>query len=92
MSGTQRCYGTSFCLDVFQEQQKEVIKSLKDEKRRKLVLLGEQYDQSISEMLQKQTVRLDESQMVNLDLYTSTVYLNYLHSRGESSLLFFGVW
>ncbi|XP_039752746.1 serine/threonine-protein kinase Tao isoform X3 [Pararge aegeria] len=46
------------------EQQKEVIKSLKDEKRRKLVLLGEQYDQSISEMLQKQTVRLDESQMM----------------------------
>ncbi|XP_049879081.1 serine/threonine-protein kinase Tao isoform X2 [Pectinophora gossypiella] len=46
------------------EQQKEVIKTLKDEKRRKLVLLGEQYDQSISEMLQKQTVRLDESQMM----------------------------
>ncbi|XP_026314141.1 serine/threonine-protein kinase Tao isoform X2 [Hyposmocoma kahamanoa] len=46
------------------EQQKEVIKTLKDEKRRKLVLLGEQYDQSITEMLQKQTVRLDESQMM----------------------------
>lgn len=46
------------------EQQKEVIKSLKDEKRRKLVLLGEQYDQSINDMLQKQTVRLDESQMM----------------------------
>ncbi|KAJ2942793.1 hypothetical protein O0L34_g14980 [Tuta absoluta] len=46
------------------DQQKEVIKTLKDEKRRKLVLLGEQYDQSISEMLQKQTVRLDESQMM----------------------------
>ncbi|XP_041972563.1 serine/threonine-protein kinase Tao isoform X2 [Aricia agestis] len=46
------------------ERQKEVIKTLKDEKRRKLVLLGEQYDQSISEMLQKQTVRLDESQMM----------------------------
>ncbi|XP_061723035.1 serine/threonine-protein kinase Tao isoform X3 [Cydia pomonella] len=49
------------------EQQKEVIKSLKDEKRRKLVLLGEQYDQSISEMLQKQTVRLDESQMMECE-------------------------
>lgn len=46
------------------EHQKEVIKTLKDEKRRKLVLLGEQYDQSITEMLQKQTVRLDESQMM----------------------------
>ena len=42
-----------------------MIKTLKDEKRRKLVLLGEQYDQSISEMLQKQSVRLDESQMVS---------------------------
>ncbi|KAG7303558.1 hypothetical protein JYU34_012087 [Plutella xylostella] len=46
------------------EQQKEVIKNLKEEKRRKLVLLGEQYEQSISEMLQKQSVRLDESQMM----------------------------
>jgi thousand and one amino acid protein kinase len=52
------------CWLQIQEQQKEVIKTLKDEKRRKLVLLGEQYDQSITEMLQKQTVRLDESQMV----------------------------
>ncbi|XP_077288263.1 serine/threonine-protein kinase Tao [Arctopsyche grandis] len=45
------------------DEQKAVIKNLKDEQRRKLVLLGEQYDQSIGEMLQKQTVRLDESQM-----------------------------
>ncbi|XP_013167728.1 PREDICTED: serine/threonine-protein kinase TAO3-like isoform X3 [Papilio xuthus] len=46
------------------EQQKEVIKALKDEKRRKLVKLGEQYDLSITDMLQKQTIKLDESQMM----------------------------
>lgn len=61
----RKCHGCYEEIFVVQEQQKEVIKSLKDEKRRKLVLLGEQYDQSISEMLQKQTVRLDESQMVS---------------------------
>lgn len=38
------------------EEQKLVIKKLKDEQRRKLALLGEQYEQSIAEMLQKQSV------------------------------------
>ena len=38
------------------EEQKIVIKKLKDEQRRKLALLGEQYEQSIAEMLQKQSV------------------------------------
>lgn len=38
------------------EEQKTVIKKLKEEQRRKLALLGEQYEQSISEMLQKQSV------------------------------------
>ena len=33
---------------------------------RKLALLGEQYEQSISEMLQKQSIRLDESQTAEL--------------------------
>ncbi|CAL8120544.1 unnamed protein product [Orchesella dallaii] len=46
------------------EEQKLVIKKLKDEQRRKLALLGEQYEQSIAEMLQKQSIRLDESQEV----------------------------
>ncbi|VVC40944.1 Protein kinase domain,Protein kinase-like domain,Protein kinase, ATP binding site [Cinara cedri] len=46
------------------EEQKTVIKKLKEEQRRKLALLGEQYEQSISEMLQKQSIRLDESQEV----------------------------
>jgi len=44
------------------EEQKAVIKKLKEEQRRKLALLGDQYEQSIAEMLQKQSIRLDESQ------------------------------
>lgn len=44
------------------EEQKAVIKQLKEEKHRKLTLLGDQYEQSIADMLQKQTLRLDESQ------------------------------
>lgn len=44
------------------EDQKAVIKKLKEEQIRKLAILGEQYEQSIAEMLQKQSIRLDESQ------------------------------
>ncbi|KAL1501772.1 hypothetical protein ABEB36_007037 [Hypothenemus hampei] len=44
------------------EHQKAVIKKLKEEQRRKLALLGDQYEQSIAEMLQKQCIKLDESQ------------------------------
>ncbi|XP_014212579.1 serine/threonine-protein kinase Tao isoform X2 [Copidosoma floridanum] len=46
------------------DEQKSVIKKLKEEQRRKLALLGEQYEQSIAEMLQKQSIRLDESQEI----------------------------
>lgn len=46
------------------DEQKNVIKKLKEEQRRKLALLGDQYEQSIAEMLQKQSIRLDESQEV----------------------------
>ena len=38
------------------DEQKLVIKRLKEEQMRKLALLGEQYEQSIAEMLQKQSV------------------------------------
>lgn len=44
------------------EEHKLVIKKLKEEQRRKLALLADQYEQSIAEMLQKQSIRLDESQ------------------------------
>ncbi|XP_053660465.1 serine/threonine-protein kinase Tao isoform X2 [Anopheles marshallii] len=46
------------------EDQKAVIKQLKEEQHRKLTLLGDQYEQSIADMLQKQSLRLDESQEV----------------------------
>ncbi|XP_070507703.1 serine/threonine-protein kinase Tao [Chironomus tepperi] len=44
------------------DEQKAVIKKLKEEQQRKLALLGDQYEQSIADMLQKQSLRLDESQ------------------------------
>jgi thousand and one amino acid protein kinase len=40
------------------EDQKAVLKNLKEEERRKMALLGEQFEQTIAEMLQKQSVRL----------------------------------
>ncbi|CAG9834637.1 unnamed protein product [Diabrotica balteata] len=49
-------------LNTPKENQKVVIKKLKEEQRRKLALLGDQYEQSIAEMLQKQCIKLDESQ------------------------------
>lgn len=57
------------------EEQKNVIKKLKEEQRRKLALLGDQYEQSIAEMLQKQSIRLDESQEVReIHYYYSDCY------------------
>lgn len=44
------------------EEQKIVIQKLRDEEKRKLALLGEQYEQGIAEMLQQQSIGLDESQ------------------------------
>merc|ERR1712200_277525 len=44
------------------DDQKVVLKNLKEEQRRKMALLGDQYEQTIAEMLQKQSIRMDESQ------------------------------
>merc|ERR1712037_899324 len=44
------------------DEQKNVLKKLKEDQRRKMAMLGEQYEQTIAEMLQKQSIRLDESQ------------------------------
>lgn len=55
---------TQILQTTVKEEQKNVIKRLKEEQRRKMALLGEQYEQSIVEMLQKQSLRLDESQEV----------------------------
>lgn len=51
------------------DEQKTVIKKLKEEQRRKLALLGDQYEQSIAEMLQKQSVRVKVSDTVKFFLY-----------------------
>lgn len=42
------------------DEQKAVIKKLKEEQVRKLALLGEQYEQSIADMLQKQSVSFEK--------------------------------
>jgi len=44
------------------DEQKNTIRKLKEEQRRKMALLGDQYEQTIAEMLQKQSIRMDESQ------------------------------
>ncbi|XP_077995180.1 serine/threonine-protein kinase TAO1-like [Glandiceps talaboti] len=44
------------------EQQKSVSARLKEEKERKMLILGEQYNQTIANMLQSQSLKLDESQ------------------------------
>ena len=38
------------------DEQKNVLKKLKEDQRRKMAMLGEQYEQTIAEMLQKQSV------------------------------------
>ena len=43
------------------DEQKIVLKKLKEEQRRKMALLGEQYEQTIAEMLQKQSVSRTKS-------------------------------
>ncbi|XP_064620244.1 serine/threonine-protein kinase TAO1-B-like isoform X2 [Lineus longissimus] len=45
------------------QEQKTVIKKLKEEQMRKLAILGEQYENSIAEMLQQQNIKLDETQL-----------------------------
>lgn len=60
------------------DEQKAVIKKLKEEQRRKLALLGDQYEQSIAEMLQKQSIRLDESQ--EAECHNLKVCFLFLHA------------
>lgn len=66
-------------LSTPKESQKAVIKKLKEEQRRKLALLGDQYEQSIAEMLQKQCIKLDESQEVCKTI-DSNVVLKTMHN------------
>lgn len=68
------------------DEQKAVIKKLKEEQRRKLALLGDQYEQSIAEMLQKQCIRLDESQEVSIFFFlTKLIVLIFLFFSWNSS-------
>lgn len=46
----------------------KVINKLKEEQVRKLNLLGEQYEQSVAEMFQKQSIKLDETQEMEVKL------------------------
>jgi len=47
------------------DDQKVVLKKLKEEQRRKMALLGEQYEQTIAEMLQKQSVMPREYRIIS---------------------------
>ena len=51
-----KAWKTQILASTPRDEQKSVIKKLKEEQMRKLALLGEQYEQSIAEMLQKQSV------------------------------------
>ncbi|XP_014666654.1 PREDICTED: serine/threonine-protein kinase TAO1-like isoform X2 [Priapulus caudatus] len=48
------------------DERKAICKKLKEDKMRKLALLAEQYESTIAEMLQTQTVKLDEAQLVEV--------------------------
>lgn len=57
------------------EEQRSIIKRLKEDQRRKLAMLGDQYEQSIAEMLQRQSLRLDESQV--RQVHTTCIFLSW---------------
>ena len=56
------------------DEQKNVLKKLKEDQRRKMAMLGEQYEQTIAEMLQKQSVfsKLPLSSQLDRTLLRST--------------------
>lgn len=66
-------------LNTPKEQQKTVIKKLKEEQRRKLALLGDQYETSIAEMLQKQCIKLDESQEVYCNMHYCNIFTELIY-------------
>ncbi|XP_042891697.1 serine/threonine-protein kinase Tao-like isoform X3 [Penaeus japonicus] len=57
-------YKTQILSKTPKDEQRAIIKRLKDDQRRKLAMLADQYEQSIAEMLQRQSLRLDESQVI----------------------------
>lgn len=73
------------------DEQKSVIKKLKEEQRRKLALLGDQYEQSITEMLQKQSIRLDESQEIECHHLKVSNHIPDLPNGDYQKLLFYRI-
>ena len=77
------------------EEQKIVIRKLKEEQRRKMALLGEQYEQTIADMLQKQSVSLqfvDWVVVFGLSGYLSLFLKNIVTENAEREKdLLFGV-
>lgn len=59
-------YKTQILSKTPKDEQRAIIKRLKDDQRRKLAMLADQYEQSIAEMLQRQSLRLDESQVCSI--------------------------
>ncbi|KAM8853719.1 serine/threonine-protein kinase TAO1 [Synchiropus picturatus] len=67
-------------------EHKAVLKRLKQEQHRKLAILAEQYDHSISEMLSSQALRLDETresqcQVLRMQLQQELELLNAYQSK-----------
>ena len=71
------------------EEQKIVIRKLKEEQRRKMALLGEQYEQTIADMLQKQSVSRQFDWAVcmgNISLFLKNIVTE--NAEREKDLLF----
>uniref|UniRef100_A0A3P9IHN2 non-specific serine/threonine protein kinase n=1 Tax=Oryzias latipes TaxID=8090 RepID=A0A3P9IHN2_ORYLA len=67
-------------------EHKAVLKRLKEEQKRKLAILAEQYDHSINEMLSTQALRLDEAQegegqVLDMQLQQELELLNAYQSK-----------
>ena len=60
------------------EQHREIIQKFKDDRMRKFADLGSQYDQSISDLLQKQKVKLIKILCLPMVFNYCVVFNNYL--------------
>ena len=73
------------------DEQKSTIRKLKEEQRRKMALLGDQYEQTIAEMLQKQSVSV-----ILIDLEYSKLFfyclLNPLTLLSDMSTIYRYEW
>ena len=65
------------------EEQKTIIRKLKEEQRRKMALLGEQYEQTIADMLQKQSVSSITMLLTMFFLWFSSFDVQLAESDGK---------